>query len=31
MGKVVYLTPPFVTSDADLGLLTRAVCSVVCA
>jgi adenosylmethionine-8-amino-7-oxononanoate aminotransferase len=25
MGKVVYLTPPFVTSDEDLALLTRAV------
>jgi len=31
MGKVVYLTPPFVTSDAELGLLTRAIRSVVCA
>ncbi|MBS0333037.1 MAG: adenosylmethionine--8-amino-7-oxononanoate transaminase, partial [Proteobacteria bacterium] len=25
MGKVVYLTPPFVTSDEDLALLTRAI------
>ena len=25
MGKVVYLTPPFVTSDPELDLLTRAV------
>jgi adenosylmethionine-8-amino-7-oxononanoate aminotransferase len=25
MGKVVYLTPPFVTSDAELDLLTRAI------
>lgn len=31
MGKVVYLTPAFVTSNADLGLLTQAVRSVVCA
>jgi adenosylmethionine-8-amino-7-oxononanoate aminotransferase len=31
MGKVVYLTPAFVTSDADLALLTAAVRSVVCA
>ncbi len=31
MGRVVYLTPPFVTSDDDLALLTRAVRSVVCA
>ncbi len=30
MGKVVYLTPAFVTSDADLSLLTQAVRSVVC-
>jgi adenosylmethionine-8-amino-7-oxononanoate aminotransferase len=29
MGKVVYLTPAFVTSDADLGLLTAAIRSVV--
>jgi adenosylmethionine-8-amino-7-oxononanoate aminotransferase len=29
MGKVVYLTPAFVTSDADLALLTRAVRTVV--
>jgi adenosylmethionine-8-amino-7-oxononanoate aminotransferase len=25
MGKVVYLTPPYVTTDAELALLTRAV------
>jgi adenosylmethionine-8-amino-7-oxononanoate aminotransferase len=31
MGRVVYLTPPFVTSDGELALLTRAVRSVVCA
>ena len=31
MGKVVYLTPAFVTSDAELGLLTSAIRSVVCA
>jgi adenosylmethionine-8-amino-7-oxononanoate aminotransferase len=30
MGKVVYLTPAFVTSDAEIELLTRAVRSVVC-
>ena len=30
MGKVVYLTPPFVTSDAELALLTGAVRGVVC-
>lgn len=30
MGKVVYLTPAFVTSDADLALLTRAIRTVVC-
>jgi adenosylmethionine-8-amino-7-oxononanoate aminotransferase len=30
MGKVVYLTPAFVTADADLALLTGAVRSVVC-
>jgi adenosylmethionine-8-amino-7-oxononanoate aminotransferase len=30
MGKVVYLTPAFVTSDAEVELLTRAVRSVVC-
>jgi adenosylmethionine-8-amino-7-oxononanoate aminotransferase len=30
MGKVVYLTPPFVISDAELDLLTRAVRTVVC-
>jgi adenosylmethionine-8-amino-7-oxononanoate aminotransferase len=30
MGKVVYLTPAFVTSDAELALLTRAVSGVVC-
>ncbi|THD62157.1 adenosylmethionine--8-amino-7-oxononanoate transaminase [Phenylobacterium sp.] len=30
MGKVVYLTPAFVTTDADLALLTGAVRSVVC-
>lgn len=29
MGKVVYLTPPFVTSDADLERLTGAICEVV--
>jgi len=29
MGKVVYLTPPYVTSDAELELLTRAVRTVV--
>ena len=29
MGKVVYLTPPFVTTDAELGLLTRAIRQVV--
>ena len=31
MGKVVYLTPPFVISDEDLALLTGAVRAVVCA
>ncbi len=30
MGKVVYLTPAFVASDAEIALLTRAVRSVVC-
>ncbi|HEX7759455.1 MAG TPA: adenosylmethionine--8-amino-7-oxononanoate transaminase [Caulobacteraceae bacterium] len=30
MGKVVYLTPPFVISDEDLALLTGAVKTVVC-
>jgi adenosylmethionine---8-amino-7-oxononanoate aminotransferase len=30
MGKVVYLTPAFVTSDAEIELLARAVRSVVC-
>jgi len=30
MGKVVYLTPAFVTSDAELALLTAAVRGVVC-
>jgi adenosylmethionine-8-amino-7-oxononanoate aminotransferase len=30
MGKVVYLTPAFVTSDAELALLTGAVRGVVC-
>jgi adenosylmethionine-8-amino-7-oxononanoate aminotransferase len=30
MGKVVYLTPPFVTSDAELAQLTSAICKVVC-
>ena len=30
MGKVVYLTPAFVTSDTEVELLTRAVRSVVC-
>ena len=29
MGKVVYLTPPFVTSDAELAWLTGAICEVV--
>ncbi|MBR7621050.1 adenosylmethionine--8-amino-7-oxononanoate transaminase [Phenylobacterium sp. 20VBR1] len=29
MGKVVYLTPPFVTSDAELSRLTGAICEVV--
>ncbi|MDO8323678.1 MAG: adenosylmethionine--8-amino-7-oxononanoate transaminase [Phenylobacterium sp.] len=29
MGKVVYLTPPFVTSDAELERLTGAICQVV--
>jgi adenosylmethionine-8-amino-7-oxononanoate aminotransferase len=29
MGRVVYLTPAFVTSDAEIGLLTRAIRSVV--
>ena len=29
MGKVVYLTPPFVTSDAELARLTGAICEVV--
>ncbi|CAN5613366.1 adenosylmethionine--8-amino-7-oxononanoate transaminase [soil metagenome] len=29
MGKVVYLTPPFVTSDAELAQLTGAICKVV--
>ena len=31
MGKVVYLTPPFVTSNAELERLTAAVRAVVCA
>ena len=31
MGKVVYLTPPFVIGDEDLALLTGAVRAVVCA
>jgi len=31
MGKVVYLTPAFVTSDVEIELLGRAVRSVVCA
>jgi adenosylmethionine-8-amino-7-oxononanoate aminotransferase len=26
MGKVVYLTPPFITSDSELSVLTRSVC-----
>jgi adenosylmethionine-8-amino-7-oxononanoate aminotransferase len=30
MGKVVYLTPPYVTSNAEIELLTRAVRTVVC-
>ena len=30
MGKVVYLTPPFVISDEDLALLIGAVKTVVC-
>ncbi len=30
MGKVVYLTPPFVISDEDLALLTGAVKTVIC-
>lgn len=29
MGKVIYLTPPFVTSDAELAHLTSSICSVV--
>lgn len=29
MGKVVYLTPPYVTSDAELARLTGAICEVV--
>ena len=29
MGKVVYLTPPFVISDAELARLTGAICEVV--
>ncbi|MET0293974.1 MAG: adenosylmethionine--8-amino-7-oxononanoate transaminase [Phenylobacterium sp.] len=29
MGKVIYLTPPFVTSDAELAMLTAAVRTVV--
>jgi adenosylmethionine-8-amino-7-oxononanoate aminotransferase len=29
MGKVIYLTPPFVTSDAELAQLTGAICDVV--
>lgn len=29
MGRVVYLTPPFVTSDAELARLTGAICEVV--
>jgi len=30
MGKVVYLTPPYVTSNPEIELLTRAVRTVVC-
>ena len=30
MGKVVYLTPPFVTSDAEMARLTGAIRAVVC-
>src|SRR3990167_6112197 len=30
MGKVIYLTPPFVTSDEELALLTGAIRAVVC-
>ena len=30
MGKVVYLTPAFITSDAEVALLTGAIRSVVC-
>jgi adenosylmethionine-8-amino-7-oxononanoate aminotransferase len=29
MGKVVYLTPPYVTTDAELGKLTGAICQVI--
>lgn len=29
MGKVIYLTPPFVTTGAELGRLTGAICEVV--
>ena len=29
MGKVVYLTPPFVTSDAEMARLTGAIRAVV--
>lgn len=29
MGKVIYLTPPYVTSDAELQRLTSAICEVV--
>ena len=28
MGKVVYLTPPYVTTDAELAKLTDAISSV---
>jgi adenosylmethionine-8-amino-7-oxononanoate aminotransferase len=30
MGRVVYLTPAFVTSDAEIELLTRAIRTVIC-
>ena len=29
MGKVIYLTPPFVITDAELAQLTGAICGVV--
>jgi adenosylmethionine-8-amino-7-oxononanoate aminotransferase len=29
MGKVIYLTPPFITSDAELAKLTDAIRQVV--